>query len=50
MWRRRARSWNAFHTSMNQSTIVAMVDELVREREGGASLQKLGYDMIGIDE
>jgi len=48
------RSWNAFHTSMNQSTIVAMIDELtvMRPHGGGApvSLQQLGYNMIGIDE
>jgi len=27
-----------------------MVDELVKKRAGGASLQDLGYNMIGIDE
>ena len=44
------RSWNAYHTDMNQSLIMAVVDELVKERAGGVSLKSLGYDMVGIDE
>ena len=49
------RSWNAFHTNFNQSTIVAIIDAIVAKREhanGAAptSLQDLGYNMVGIDE
>ena len=49
------RSWNAFHTDFNQSTIVKIIDELVKKRAGpsdsaGTSLQDLGYNLIGIDE
>ena len=35
---------------MNQSLIMDVVDEVVKEREGGVSLKSLGYGMVGIDE
>lgn len=44
------RSWNAYHTDMNQSMIMAVVDEVAKERKEGISLASLGYDMVGIDE
>ena len=44
------RSWNAYHTSMNQSLIMRVIDEIVKPRDGGASLKNLGYDLVGIDE
>eukprot|EP00729_Bicosta_minor_P000100 gene100-10827_t len=49
------RSWNAFHENFNQSTIMSMVDEIVKPRptldaKGTTTLQKLGYNMVGIDE
>ena len=44
------RSWNAYHTSMNQSLIMRVIDEIIKPREGGVSLKSLGYDLVGIDE
>ena len=46
------RSWNAFHTDFNQSTIMGMVDAITEKRtppDGGApiSLQELGYNTVG---
>ena len=44
------RSWNAYHTDMNQTLIMAVVDEVAKVRKEGISLASLGYDMVGIDE